>query len=184
MVYVGCLKYSGPGGWYNSYDNKVVIVKVNPRDAVKRTKDHNATKLRVCKYEVVGLYNQDMDKSAVYNSQAEPVQPPPKLDYYQEGYNAAFQGKTLEDNPYSPTDAAFDEWDDGWYKGDLEQIEDSLDDDCDNCNNSYCERNQDEEELYFYQIQLDKYNESHPTKQVNYHNLRDSMVNLKRKEPK
>jgi hypothetical protein len=54
--HVGSLQYAGPGGWYNNTDDVVVIVKVDPRDAVSVPNDHSMQKLRVCKYSVVGLY--------------------------------------------------------------------------------------------------------------------------------
>lgn len=59
-LHVGGLEYAGPGGWYNSAGDKVVIVKVDPRDIVSVPKDHNAQKLRVCKYEVVKEYEAPM----------------------------------------------------------------------------------------------------------------------------
>lgn len=55
-LHVGALAYAGPGGWYNSANDKVVIVKVNPADAVSVPADHNAQKLRVCAYEVVAEF--------------------------------------------------------------------------------------------------------------------------------
>lgn len=58
--HVGSFEYAGPGGWYNSERDKVVIVKVNPHDAVSVPADHNAQKLRVCKYEVVSEYAQKL----------------------------------------------------------------------------------------------------------------------------
>ena len=58
--HVGALDYAGPGGWYNSYGDRVVIVKVNPRDCVSVPTDHSRQKLRVCKYEVVADYEQDL----------------------------------------------------------------------------------------------------------------------------
>lgn len=59
-LHVGGLQYSGPNGWYHSYGDKVVIVKVNPADVVSVPKDHNAQKVRVCKYEVVEEYKFDL----------------------------------------------------------------------------------------------------------------------------
>lgn len=53
-LHVGALEYSGPGGWYNSAGDKVLAVKVNPADAVAVPSDHSFTKLRVCRYEVIG----------------------------------------------------------------------------------------------------------------------------------
>lgn len=59
--HVGSLKYAGPGGFFhNGYNDRVVIVKVNPRDAVSVPGDHNAQKLRVCKYEVIADYDGDL----------------------------------------------------------------------------------------------------------------------------
>lgn len=66
-LHVGSLEYAGPGGWYNSSEDRVVIVKVNPKDIVSVPSDHNGQKLRVCKYEVVGEYKGALNKP-VYNS--------------------------------------------------------------------------------------------------------------------
>jgi hypothetical protein len=55
-LHVGGLQYSGPNGWYHSRGDKVVIVKINPKDVVSVPKDHNAQKVRVCKYEVIEEY--------------------------------------------------------------------------------------------------------------------------------
>jgi len=68
-LHVGGLQYSGPNGWYHSYGDKVVIVKVNPADVVSVPKDHNAQKVRVCRYEVVEEYKSDLpDYSTCPNS--------------------------------------------------------------------------------------------------------------------
>lgn len=66
-LHVGALAYAGPGGWYNSSSDKVVYVKVNPKDAVSVPSDHNAQKLRVCAYEVVEEYNGPLN-SALYST--------------------------------------------------------------------------------------------------------------------
>jgi len=65
-LHVGCLEYSGPTGWYHSSNDRVLIVKVNPADCVAVPKDHNATKLRVCKYVVVDEFKGALNK-AVYS---------------------------------------------------------------------------------------------------------------------
>lgn len=74
-LHVGGLAYSGPGGWYNSYNDKVVIVKVNPRDVVSVPKDHNAQKVRVCKYEVVEEFKNALNDCC---EGVEPVKEEPK----------------------------------------------------------------------------------------------------------
>lgn len=60
--HVGSLEYSGPNGWYHSSSDKVLLVKVNPMDAVSVPADHSAQKLRVCKYEVIGHYSSPLNK--------------------------------------------------------------------------------------------------------------------------
>lgn len=64
--HVGTLGYAGPGGYYNSSDDKVVICKINPRDVVSVPNDHDCAKLRVCRYVVVGDFQGEL-KSAVYS---------------------------------------------------------------------------------------------------------------------
>jgi hypothetical protein len=60
--HVGSLQYSGPGGWYNSSSDRVILVKVNPRDAVSVPADHSAQKLRVSRYEVIGDYKAPLNR--------------------------------------------------------------------------------------------------------------------------
>lgn len=64
--HVGGLAYSGPGGFYHSAGDKVVIVSVNPADVVSVPTDHNFLKLRTCKYTVVGEYKTEL-QGAVYS---------------------------------------------------------------------------------------------------------------------
>jgi hypothetical protein len=52
-LHVGCLSYSGPDGWYHSSGDKIVIVKIDPKDIVSVPNDHNATKMRVSQYTVL-----------------------------------------------------------------------------------------------------------------------------------
>lgn len=68
-LHVGALSYAGPGGWYNSINDKVVIVKVNPMDMVSVPKDHSFTKMRVCRYEVIADYVAPLVDS-VYNTES------------------------------------------------------------------------------------------------------------------
>lgn len=57
-LHVGCLEYAGPSGWYHSAGDRIVIVKVRPRNIVSVPNDEDRTKMRVCEYEVVGLYEE------------------------------------------------------------------------------------------------------------------------------
>lgn len=70
--HVGALEYSGPNGWYHSSGDKIVIVKVNPADAVSVPTDHSYTKLRVCRYEVLYDYSVPLEK-VCYTSVGEEI---------------------------------------------------------------------------------------------------------------
>jgi hypothetical protein len=160
-LHVGALAYSGPGGWYNSANDKVVIVKVNPADAVSVPQDHNAQKLRVCKYEVVSLYDGSMEDSPVYNSVGKPsdknndfdvdvdVDYVSSDDAFTEGYDDGNFGLSKA-NPYCQDKQAnayysYNEgYDEGYYdyQVELELDEDDEyedeDDDCCDCGNNSC----------------------------------------------
>lgn len=73
--HVGSLSYSGPRGEFYSLGDKVVVVKVNPRDAVSVPKDYNAQKLRVCRYEVVRDYDKVLDGEIFRTDASGPIQP-------------------------------------------------------------------------------------------------------------
>jgi len=55
--------------WYGSSDDRVVIVKVNPRDAVSVPRDHRFMKLRTCRYVVVKEYEGNL-QGALYDNNA------------------------------------------------------------------------------------------------------------------
>lgn len=59
-LHAGSLAYAGPGGHFNSSGDKVVIVKINPKDAVSVPSDYQGQKLRCCKYEVIGEYKEKL----------------------------------------------------------------------------------------------------------------------------
>jgi hypothetical protein len=62
--HVGALSYAqsfgGPG-------DILLIVKVNPRDVVCVPYDSSAQKVRVCEYEVIGVYGSPLPSTHVYN---------------------------------------------------------------------------------------------------------------------
>lgn len=66
-LHVGSFTYSGPGGSFYSNGDRVIIVKVNPKDAVAVPKDYNFSKMRVCGYEVVSEYKMELT-AQVHNS--------------------------------------------------------------------------------------------------------------------
>lgn len=62
---------------YGSSDSVLLLVKVNPRDAVSVPRDHSATKLRVCRYEVLSVYHRprgEVLEKSVYSSAGESLQ--------------------------------------------------------------------------------------------------------------
>ena len=79
-LHVGGLQYSGPNGWYHSPGDKVVIVKINPKDVVSVPRDHNAQKVRVCKYEVIEEYVQALPDFSTGEKMNNPY------DYYDDYY--------------------------------------------------------------------------------------------------
>ncbi len=60
-LHAGALNYVAS---YGSVDNgdRIVIVKINPRDVVSVPSDCNCEKLRTCRYEVVGEYQGELKK--------------------------------------------------------------------------------------------------------------------------
>jgi len=72
-LHVGGLSYSGPGGSYNDYGDRVIIVKINPKDVVSVPRDHNAQKVRVCKYIVLAEYEQPLSSSYEGVEKVEPT---------------------------------------------------------------------------------------------------------------
>lgn len=59
-LHVGGLAYSGVNGSFYDVGDRVVIIEVNPKDAVSVPTDHNCHKLRVCKYRVVADYSENL----------------------------------------------------------------------------------------------------------------------------
>lgn len=57
---------------YGGGDDRIVIVKVNPADAVSVPKDHAFQKLRTCRYEVVSEFVGEL-KSPLYTAKASEV---------------------------------------------------------------------------------------------------------------
>jgi hypothetical protein len=83
-LHVGAISYVKSYGHFgeniSNSSNRLMIVKVNPVDAVCVPSDHNCQKLRVCKYEVVGEITdlKNILSSAVYTSENQPVNSTPK----------------------------------------------------------------------------------------------------------
>lgn len=67
-LHVGALGYMG--GNLNRADRKIVIVKVNPKDAVSVPYDSSGQKLRCCKYEVIADYKGEALKDGLATNES------------------------------------------------------------------------------------------------------------------
>ena len=101
--------------------DRVVIVKINPRDVVSIPSDYNATKGRACRYEVIG----EIDKEKVDQAFTRPVQSN-SSNYVQEGdspfkkgYSDGFYGNEYNDSNYWGRQA--DVYSEGYDKGEADR---------------------------------------------------------------
>ena len=76
--HVGSYKYANS---WRTQDGILLLVKVNPRDAVSVPRDHNCEKLRVCRYEVVKhAPAAPLEEAAVETDGSSPVVSPDTID--------------------------------------------------------------------------------------------------------
>jgi len=95
-LHAGALSYVASYGSVESGD-KIVIVKINPKDVVSVPKDCDCQKLRTCRYEVVGLYEGELDRpmySADYSNS------PIYNDDYDAGYEDDDEDEEYYDEEY------------------------------------------------------------------------------------
>ena len=110
-LHAGALNYVAGYGSLESGD-KIVIVKINPRDVVSVPSDCNFEKLRTCRYEVVGEYQGELLKP-LYNASLECG-----VDY------AYDSDEDYDDNDYDWGWNDEDDEDDETYAEDYEDDED------------------------------------------------------------
>lgn len=103
-LHAGALNYVASYGSVDSGD-KIVIVKINPKDVVSVPNDCNCEKLRTCRYEVVGEY------------QGELLKPLYKSEFSEDDYDDE------EENLYDEYDDAY------WNAFDDEEDEEDYEDD-------------------------------------------------------
>lgn len=133
-LHVGAISYVKQYGHFGDGEireghNRLMIVKVNPADAVCVPEDHNCTKLRVCKYEVVGEI-KDLQKildGVVYSTNVEKMEPDmveSDFDYendsvddnYDELVSSEdYSGDNSDEDDYVPQDLTFT--DDDYFIG-------------------------------------------------------------------
>ena len=93
-LHAGALNYVAGYGSLESGD-KIVIVKINPKDVVSVPSDCNYEKLRTCRYEVVGEYQGELLKplySADFNYDENEED-----DYLNNEYDAEYWSNFEED---------------------------------------------------------------------------------------
>ena len=100
-LHAGALNYVAGYGSVDAGD-KIVIVKINPKDVVSVPNDCNCEKLRTCRYEVVGEYQGELLKPL---------------------YKSEFS----EDEYYDEEDNLYDEYDDAYWNSFDEDEEDEED---------------------------------------------------------
>lgn len=105
-LHVGTMEYAR-----NYCDARLVLVKVNPMDAVSVPKDHDASKLRVSEYTVIGEAPQERIDSPMY-----PMPRPVDLAYdaYSEGEIAFENNEMKHQNPYDRDTSSHENWSNGW----------------------------------------------------------------------
>jgi hypothetical protein len=100
-LHAGALNYVASYGSVDSGD-KIVIVKINPKDVVSVPNDCNCEKLRTCRYEVVGEY------------QGELLKPLYKSEFSEDDYD-------------DEEEALYDEYDDAYWNSFDDEDESDLD---------------------------------------------------------
>ena len=109
-LHAGALNYVAGYGSVESGD-RIVIVKINPRDVVSVPSDCNCEKLRTCRYEVVGEYQGELLKP-LYSSNF-------SYDEHEEEY---------DDEDYDVDESYWDQFDED-DEDDYDPYEDDEDDD-------------------------------------------------------
>ena len=105
-LHAGALNYVAGYGSVESND-KIVIVKINPKDVVSVPSDCNFEKLRTCRYEVVGEYQGELLKplySSVFSEDDYEDEDEDGDDDYEWGWN----GDSEDDEEYDDEDDEFD----------------------------------------------------------------------------
>ena len=103
-LHAGALNYVAGYGNADAGD-RIVIVKIHPKDVVSVPSDCNHEKLRTCKYEVVGeyqgellkpLYKSDFNEDEYYDEEED------LYDEYDDAYWDQYEDEDEEDEEYDP----------------------------------------------------------------------------------
>ena len=93
--HVGGLDYSGPGGTYNDSGDKVVIVKVHPKNVVSVPTDYSHGKCRVTEYLVLSDYQSPL-KSSVYDEAGDEAESEEEYGFNAHLQDEIYPGDTIE----------------------------------------------------------------------------------------
>ncbi len=107
-LHVGALKYASTFG---DSSRKMVIVQVDPEDVVCVPYDHDAMKMRVCKYTVIGVMGAEMSSTV-----------------YKEETDKDFETRTDDVLGWDDKDDDWDDEDDDWDDEDLDDDDDDPED--------------------------------------------------------
>ena len=96
--HVGTEEYANSFGASNSV---ILMVKVNPRDAVSVPSDHNNAKLRCCRYEVVKEVPRNSGFAPLYTSSGDVYQGNNDYDGdWDDDYYDSYEDEVVEDDDY------------------------------------------------------------------------------------
>jgi hypothetical protein len=112
-LHAGALNYVANYGSLESGD-KIVIVKINPKDVVSVPSDCNYEKLRTCRYEVVGQYEGELLKP-LYSADFSQDDYEDDEDDYDNEYDWAWNDDEDEDEDYLVGDEDESDLDDEGY---------------------------------------------------------------------
>ena len=105
-LHAGALNYVASYGSVDSGD-RIVIVKINPRDVVSVPSDCNCEKLRTCRYEVVGEYQGELNKPLYSATFSEDEYEDDEEDYdndYNWGWNDEDDEEAYAEDDYEDDD--------------------------------------------------------------------------------
>lgn len=121
-LHVGSILYAGPGGFYHQSGDRVMLVKVNPKDVVAVPNDHSCQKCRVCEYDVVGEVTEKLT-APLYTSDGKPYDYD-HVDEYFDGFEYEEDDDYDDDDVYDYGDEDEEESESSWYDDDEEEEED------------------------------------------------------------
>jgi hypothetical protein len=110
-LHAGALNYVAGYGSVEHGD-RIVIVKINPRDVVSVPSDCNCEKLRTCQYEVVGEYQGELLKP-LYKADFSQDEYEDEDENYSDNYEEDYWDQFDEDED-AYTDEDYDDEDDQW----------------------------------------------------------------------